>query len=98
MTGERVLAYCCAAAVAWVKDADQTIVVEEETGRCWSMRGVEAAIWDLLTLDYSFEQIVRFLSALLNRSSEETTEALSTTMQRWEEAGILCAVRENGLD
>jgi hypothetical protein len=81
--------YRCAPAIIWVKDARQTILVAEDTGSSWTLCGVEAAIWDLLALNYPAEQIARFLSALLAISPQQAAAALSSALQSWAQVGIL---------
>ena len=81
--------YRCVPTIVWVKDAEQTILVEEEARRSWILRGEEAAIWDWLTLNQSAERIVRFLSVLSGTSVEEARKALATILQGWEKAGVV---------
>lgn len=96
MSDKRVLRYRCGPAIAWVKDADRTLLVQEEKARSWSLDGVEAVIWDLLALNYPARQITFFLSVFLDVSSEEANHTLLAVVQKWEKAGILQAVRGNG--
>jgi hypothetical protein len=62
------LIYHCSPSIIWVKDADQTLVVDRETGQSWALRGVEAVVWDLLTIGYSYQRIVPMLSLILSLS------------------------------
>jgi len=94
MTGDRAVVYRCAPKVAWVKDASQTILVEEEKGRGWCLQGVEAILWDLLTLHYPWVGIVDFLAVLLNNSVEEAERTLLAVLQNWEDAGFVCTGEE----
>jgi hypothetical protein len=96
VSDEQVLAYRCAAAITWVKDAGRTLLVEVETGRAWSLGGVEAVVWDLLTLHYPAGQLIGFLAVLLGESCEKAKDRLLAMVQGWEEAGIVYAVRANG--
>jgi hypothetical protein len=91
-----VLQYRCGPAIAWVKDADRTLLVQEEKARSWSLDGVEAVIWDLLVLNYPLKQLTCFLSVLLNASSEEANRTLLAIARKWETAGILQAEGGNG--
>lgn len=93
MTGQQLRAYRCAPTIAWVKDATQTILVEEDKGRSWSLQGLEAVIWDLLALGYSLEKITCFLSVLLGSSGEEAEEELFAILHKWEKAGVVCVVK-----
>jgi hypothetical protein len=88
--------YRCAPAIAWVKDAWQTILVDEETGKSWVLCGVEATIWDLLALNYPAEQIARLLSVLLALSPQQAAGTLSSAVRAWEQAGIVCAAPQAG--
>jgi hypothetical protein len=88
--------YCCVPAVVWVKDAGQTLLVEQERGQCWVLCGVEATIWDLLTLHYEFGRIVGFLSELLKLSGEEATQQLVAAIRNWEQAGIVHTLEGDG--
>lgn len=58
------LIYHCSPSTIWVKDADQTLVVDRELGQSWVLCGVEAVIviWDLLRVGYSYRKIVPMLS------------------------------------
>jgi hypothetical protein len=81
--------YRCGPEIAWVKDMERTILVQEAEGRSWSLQGQEAMIWDLLTLGYSFERVVAFLSVSAADSVEETGGTLLALLQQWEQVGIV---------
>jgi hypothetical protein len=89
------LVYCCVPAVAWVKDADRTILIEEEKGQVWCLQGVEATVWDLLALNYTAAGIAGFLAVLWGGSVEEARKGLVSVLRDWERAGIVCAVEES---
>ena len=84
--------YRCVPTIVWVKDAEQTILIEEAGNHSWILRGEEAAIWDWLTLNHPSERIVHFLSVLSGISTEEAGKALLVILQGWEKAGIVQAV------
>jgi hypothetical protein len=90
-------AYHCAPALCWVKDAGQTILVDGESGRSWVLRGVEAAIWDLLTLGYPAGQIAPFLAVLRTSPVDQASDTLAAVVHAWVEAGIVL-VQEGGDD
>lgn len=87
--------YCCIPDIVWTRDADQTLLVSPGQGQGWALRGVEATVWDLLTLHYPFERIVGFLAELLQLSGEEATRQLLAVVQGWEQAGIMHARQED---
>jgi hypothetical protein len=93
-----VRSYCSAPDIVWLKDAGQTIVLDQATGRSWALRGVQAAAWDLLVLGYSFEQATRLLALLADMTEEEAWASLSTMLQAWERFGILAMEKEKGRD
>lgn len=82
--------YCSTPGIAWVKDAELTLLVDEEQGRSWSLHGIEAAIWDLLTLAYSFPEIVQVVSLLARCGAEEASEIVTALLHTWEAQGIVC--------
>jgi hypothetical protein len=96
MTEEQAVAYCCAPSIAWVKDANLTLLVDTETGRSWSISDDESTIWDLVVLGYKWRGIVRFLSVLSSLSGAEAEARLSDTVQRWVEQGLMCPVEGGG--
>jgi hypothetical protein len=98
VAGGGVVAYRRAPTVVWVKDAHQTILVKEDDGRTWCLEGVEAAVWDLLTLNYSAERTIVLLSVLLNGSRREANEYLSEKLEGWQEAGIVQVVKGSARD
>lgn len=95
MIAEGASTYCCVPTIVWVKDAEQTILIETVGKRSWIIRGMEAAIWDWLTLNHPAERVVRFLSALSGTSTEEARKVLSSILQGWEKAGIVQVTEGN---
>jgi len=93
--GPAAICYRCAPAVTWVRDADQTLLVDAEGGGHWSLRGAEAAVWDWLVLAYPYERIVRFLSLLLRVPAGQVGKVLCSTLLAWQDAGIVQAVGES---
>jgi hypothetical protein len=94
LTSNEPLAYDCAPAITWVKDASQTIVVEGQGKRWWTLHGVDAVIWDLLTLNYDFARMVDFLAKLSEGSRERAAMTLLATVRYWEKEGIVAASGE----
>jgi hypothetical protein len=89
--------YRGAPGVVWAKDAEQAILVEEQSGRSWSLGGVEAAIWDWLAEGYPSERIACFLALATGFPEAEAWRTLAMILRGWEEAGILVG-EGNGCD
>jgi hypothetical protein len=87
--------YQCAPAIVWVKDARQTLLVDQGRGQRWALHGAEAAIWDLLTLNYPFGRMAGFLSDLLGVSARDAAQQLLDVLHTWEQAGIVEAFEGN---
>ena len=94
MIAQDASTYRCVPTIVWVKDAGQTILIEEAAKHSWILRGGEAAIWDWLTLNHPSERVIDFLAVLSGTSTEEARKALLATLQGWEKAGIVQAVEE----
>jgi len=83
------LIYHCSPSTIWVKDADQTLVVDRELGQSWTLRGVEAVIWDLLTVGHSCQKAVQVLSLILSLSVEEAEHTFAGVLRKWKDASIV---------
>jgi hypothetical protein len=65
------------------------MVVDKETGQSWVVRGMEALVWDLVTVGYSYRRIIRMLSLILSLSVEEGDRILTGVLRQWQDAGIV---------
>jgi hypothetical protein len=90
-----IFVYCCAPAVVWLRDGNQVFLVDEERHTGWTLRGVEATIWDLIVLTYPYSNIVTFLSLLLCVSADEAKTQLKTTLYQWQTVGLVNIVAES---
>ncbi len=90
--------YGCPPQLTYVKDNAQTLLIDLETDCFWTLRGIDETIWDLISLDYSFDSIVKMLSLVLFISTIEADSLLRTTLCRWKEQGIIrvIAKEDNG--
>jgi hypothetical protein len=79
----------CPAPVWWVKDADQILVVDEQKGTLVILRGLEAVIWDWLTLMYSYPRLVNLLAALRVVPADEAERQLIDVLSAWQSIGLL---------
>jgi hypothetical protein len=79
----------CPTSIRWVKDADQILVVEERRGRLVVLRGAEAAVWDWLTLRYSYPQLVNLLAALQAIPGDEAESLLIEMLSAWQSSDLL---------
>ncbi len=90
MSASTELVYHCAPDIVWVKDADQTILVQEGTGRSWLLSSWQATVWDLLSLGYLADEIVYFLALLLEVPPETARDRLLPIINEWQVNGVLC--------
>jgi hypothetical protein len=81
--------FCCAPEVAWVRDADRVLVLEPATGRSWSLRGIEAALWDWLAIGYPYAKLVHLMSLALDSPRGAAEEQALELLHRWHDEGIL---------
>lgn len=70
----------------WVIDAHQTIIVNEQSDEYTGLSDVEAVIWDWLTLNYAYNDLLRMIDALEQTNAEKL---LHTTLQKWVHTGLL---------
>jgi hypothetical protein len=81
--------YHCPPALVWLKERGRTIVVDQKRMESWQLGGLQAVVWDLVTLGYPFGRIARLVAALLDVSRDEADGTVLTILARWEEAGMV---------
>jgi hypothetical protein len=81
--------YRCTPSIVWVRDTGQTLAVDEETGQSWTLRGVEAVVWDLLTVGYAYRRIVTLLALIFSLSTAEAEQTLASLLRRWQETELV---------
>ena len=87
--------YQCSPDITWVRDTGGTLLVDAVRAQAWSLSGVEASIWEWLTLAYPYDKVVHFLSVLLRIRADEAEETLLSALRGWLAAGILQISGEN---
>jgi len=83
------ITYSCSPRVSWAIDAGQIIVVDEQYGRRHCLRGVEAAVWDWLTLAYPYPRLLALLVELLAVPPAQAAVTLRELLHRWIDIGLL---------
>lgn len=83
------ITYSCSPRVSWAVDAGQIIVVDEQQGRHYCLRGVEAAVWDWLTLAYPYPRLLTLLANLLAVSPAQAAVPLHAMLRQWADMGLL---------
>lgn len=83
------LIYLSPAGIRWVKDAEQVIVVDEQTERVHFLRGMEAVVWIWLSLAYAYPKLLNLMAALLALPVGEVEPKLLSLLQHWQQAGLL---------
>ncbi|MBI3153714.1 MAG: hypothetical protein HYZ21_16410 [Chloroflexi bacterium] len=73
----------------WVRDANFTLVIEEEKDVTKRLEGDAAALWGWLSMGLSLSQCVRLLSAMNNMPSAEAASEINQHLRAWQEAGLL---------
>ncbi|MGD1992490.1 MAG: hypothetical protein PVI59_04775 [Anaerolineae bacterium] len=78
-----------APAIAWVRDAGRTLLVDQMTGASLLLQGAEAVIWDLVVAGHSYDRLIPMLAAILSLSEEKARIALVGALAVWQEKGFL---------
>ncbi|MBN1936022.1 MAG: hypothetical protein JW934_15240 [Anaerolineae bacterium] len=90
LSDDKTIVYLCAPDIEWVRDKDQTILVDKR-GQSWSLEGIEAAAWDWLVLGYSYKDMVRFMRVAF----ENQTPDVAMILSHWHDVGILQAAGDD---
>ena len=83
------LFYRCAPTIVWARDEGRVIVVDDQDKRSWLLDGIEAAIWDWVTMGYAHPRIVSMVSLTLKGSDAQAETLLENTLHRWYLAGLV---------
>ena len=73
----------------WAFSGHQVIVVDELEQQHHVLDQWQAAVWNWLSLSYSFTRIRRLLASFLAVSQPEAEERLRFLLQQWQAAGLL---------
>jgi len=95
LTRAETINFRCTPNIAWVKDADQILLIDTDTGQSWSLCGTEAAVWSFLTLGYRYEKIGHFLSLMLKIPDGKARKALMAMLHEWQDKGIVQVMGDN---
>lgn len=74
--------------VHWVKDIDMTLLVNEQNGKIFILRGVEAIVWDWLTFHFTFAKMTGMLAIIFGCSAYEAETRLNAILHQWAENGF----------
>ena len=77
------------AQVEYVRDLDQVILVSPENHQKWILQGIDAAVWNWLTLGYGYMRVVNMITTACSVSNEEASCLLQTILAKWVDAGLL---------
>lgn len=81
-------------AVCWVRDADCTFIINDETRQVIRLMGAAAVVWDWLNLGYSFEKTARMLALVQAVPVPQAEQHLLTFLADWRASGLLDAEAE----
>ena len=88
------ISYQCMAAVQWVVEAGSIVLVNRESGATCSLEYPQAAIWDLMTRDYLYEQMLPMLSAITGLDKKNVHAILVESLKDWERNGFSLKTEE----
>ncbi|MCQ3937950.1 MAG: hypothetical protein DPW18_12990 [Chloroflexi bacterium] len=73
----------------WVRDANFTLLIDEEKGVTKQLEGDAAALWGWLCMGVSLSQCARLLGAMNNIAPIEAASEINQHLRAWQEAGLL---------
>ena len=81
--------YTCASHVRWAVTTHGIILVDQSAGSNRLLSYPEAAVWDLITRDFSYTQTVRMLCAIASMKVDEANRFILESLEDWAEDGFL---------
>lgn len=93
MHEDAIIAYQCTPHTRWAVEVWGIVLIHLKTGIVCRLNYPQAAVWDLLTHGYSYDRLVRMLTAITSLQADEVEKLLAESLENWVDAGFL--VREN---
>jgi hypothetical protein len=78
-----------APSLRWCTDSAQVMIVNEPPQEMVILRGIDAAVWSWLGLNYGYEDVLAFAAAFLNQPTETARQKLNQILYYWVELGLL---------
>ncbi|MFQ5611375.1 MAG: hypothetical protein ACE5H9_04500 [Anaerolineae bacterium] len=72
-----------------VVETDRIRLIDEERGLSWSLRGIEATIWDLLAAGYPLQKILHFVSLWPDMVAGDAEGAVLSALESWHKRGLV---------
>lgn len=80
--------YRCQSGVSWGVELRNTIIIDGNSGRVWTLEYPEAAIWDLLTRGCRIDRIIAMISAIADVEEPSAAKCVHSAIIKWTYAGL----------
>jgi hypothetical protein len=81
--------FSCCEDIQWAKDSDRIVVISLDQNTSYALEGIEAMVWEYLTLGYTDPQLTTQLSALLDTSPACAHTTVTEILVAWERKGLI---------
>lgn len=81
--------YTCPPYIKWVTDDTSIVIVNEQRNSHHILVEAEAAIWNWMTIPYSYRQMLPLVTTLWSVSLPEAEKRLQHLLQKWQTNGLL---------
>ena len=88
--------YQCTPHTKWAVEMYGIFLINEKTGTSSSLGYPQAAIWDLLTRNYSYPEMLRLLCRITTLQTNEAEKLLAESLEKWINSGFLTMVSNHG--
>jgi hypothetical protein len=90
----RKVLLACPEEVSWATDTAGLILVHSARRETHILTGHDAAVWDLLTLGYSYPQLLSLAAGLLDEPELQAERKLWQLFDEWRSAGLLVSLEQ----
>ncbi len=81
--------YTLGPTVRWVVERRGILMLDDIRGAVCSLIYPAAAIWDLMSREYSYQKIVEMLTSIAGLEFRETEKYVSHALEEWTAIGLL---------
>ena len=85
----QVTTFYCREDILWAKDYDNIVIISLAQNVAHTLEGVEATIWEYLTLGYSQSKLTTQLSSIFSISPELASTTIVKTLISWEKKDLV---------
>jgi len=93
---QATISYQCAPHVVWSVERKGVLLLNQNSGSILHLDYPQAAVWNLISKSYSFDQTIPMLCAIASMNTAQAKQLVVESLDVWIQAGFLTMRDKNG--